>query len=154
MSVTTFGSALSKIGVTVPEHLLADAEVPVMTGPQSQGDLIIIPAKDDSYDISTVELQPVPDGGIQVVVGEATGHTHWLHRGFESPGITFGRVDEVDSNSVLNGASLIEGVVHVPEGEVAELIHTDEHGCNAMGPGTYVIRGKREFSDAIARVAD
>lgn len=32
--------------------------------------------------------------------------------------------------------------------------HTDEHGANAMGPGTYVVRGKREEADAIRRVAD
>jgi hypothetical protein len=42
----------------------------------------------------------------------------------------------------------------VPEGETADLIHTDEHGCNTMGPGLYVIRGKRERADEIRRVAD
>ena len=49
---------------------------------------------------------------------------------------------------------LVLAVVSVPDGESAELIHTDEHGCNAMGPGDYVIRGKRELAEEIRRVAD
>lgn len=142
---TTFAQALGKIGVTIPDHLVADAEVPVLTGVQAQGDLIIVPAALDPFDVRRVELAPVPDAGVQVVTGEATGNTHWLHRGFESPGVLWGRV---------TGHELVECVVMVPEGESAELIHTDEHGANAMGPGTYVVRGKCEEADAIRRVAD
>lgn len=142
---TTFAEALGKIGVTIPDHLVADAEVPVLTGVQAQGDLIIVPAKLDAFDITKVTLAAVTEKGIQVVVGEATGNTHWLHRGFESPGVTWARV---------TNHNLVLGVVHVPDGESAELIHTDEHGCNAMGPGDYVIRGKQELADEIRRVAD
>lgn len=139
MTATTFKTALDKIGVTVPAHLIADAEVPVLTGPQTQGDLMIIP-------ISThrAKLAPLPAKGHQVVVGEATGNTHWLHRGFDSPGVEFARVDK--------GLTLV--VVRVPEGQTAELIHTDEHGANAMGPGLYAINGKREQADEIRRVVD
>ena len=136
---TTFAQALAKIGVSLPDHLVADAEIPVLTGPQPQGDLMIIPIKS-----TTAKLVPVPQKGHQVVVGEATGNTHWLHRGFDSPDVKFGRVD--------NGLSLV--VVSVPEGQSAELIHTDEHGANAMGPGLYVINGKREQADIIRRVTD
>jgi len=142
---TTFADALNKIGCTIPGHLVADAEVPILTGVQAQGDLIIVPANLDDYDTSKVTLVAVPDKGAQVVAGEATGNTHWLHRGFESPGVTWARV---------TGHDLVLAVVHVPEGESAELIHTDEHGCNAMGPGDYVIRGKQELADQIRRVAD
>lgn len=142
---TTFAEALGKIGVTIPDHLIADAEVPVLTGVQAQGDLIVVPAGSDDFDASRVTLEAVTDKGIQVVVGEATGNTHWLHHGFDSPGVRFARVTNHD---------LVIGVVDVPEGESAELIHTDEHGANAMGPGTYVIRGKRELADEIRRVAD
>lgn len=149
MSATTFGEALEKIGVSLPAHLVADAEVPVLTGPQTQGDLMIVPAEDDVFDIRLVKLEPVPDNGVQVVRGEATGNTHWLHRGMESTGVMFGRV--------VNDA-LVLGVVHVPVGETAELIHTDEHGCNAMGrpveAGDFVLRGKQEMADQIRRVAD
>lgn len=145
MSATTFGEALGKIGATLPAHLVADAEVPVLTSPQPQGDLFINPAANDDFDASMVTLVPVPDCGVQVVTGEATGNTHWLHRGFDSPDVLWGRV---------TGHELVECVVEVPEGQSAELIHTDEHGCNAMGPGLYVIRGKRELAEEIRRVAD
>lgn len=139
MSGTTFAEAVAKIGVTLPAHLVADAEVPVLTGPQTQGDLIIVPIA--SHSASLVEL---PAQGHQVVVGEATGNTHWLHRGFDSPDVKFARVDQ----------GLTAVVVFVPEGQTAELIHTDEHGANAMGPGLYAINGKRELADEVRRVTD
>lgn len=141
---TTFAEALAKIGVTIPDHLIADAEVPVLTGPQPQGDLLIIPSEMEAFDTDGLEWQEVSRDGVQVVVGEATGNTHWLHRGFDSPGVQWIRID----------VELILAAVLVPEGQSAELIHTDEHGANAMGPGCYVIRGKREMADQIRRVAD
>lgn len=144
---TTFAQALDKIGVTIPDHLVADAEVPVLTGPQGQGDLMVVPAGMDDYPARDAVLEPVPPAGVQVVVGEATGNTHWLHRGFESPGVRWSRVTRSRDDLVL-------AVVQVPQGQSAELIHTDEHGANAMGPGLYVIRGKRELADEIRRVAD
>ena len=139
MTATTFASGLAKIGVTVPDHLIADAEVPVLTGPQTQGDLMIIPITGHP-----AELVELPAAGHQVVVGEATGNTHWLYRGFDSEGVKFARVDE----------GLTAVVVFVPEGQTAELIHTDEHGVNAMGPGLYAINGKRELAEEVRRVTD
>ena len=35
----TYGAALALVGVVVPDHLSAQTEVPVLTGPQAQGDL-------------------------------------------------------------------------------------------------------------------
>lgn len=141
---TTYADALNKIGASIPPHLIADAEVPVLGGVQAQGDLLIVPAGMDRIDIEKVHWEPVTDRGVQVVVGEATGNTHWLHRGFESPGVRWARIDQ----------GLLLAVVSVPEGQSAELIHTDEHGANAMGAGCYVIRGKQELADQIRRVAD
>jgi hypothetical protein len=37
------------------------------------------------------------------------------------------------------------GWLEVPTGQSAQLIHTDEHGANGIGPGTYEIRRKREI---------
>lgn len=139
----TYGSALALAGVTVPEHLQADAEVPVLTGPQAQGDLIVYPA--DAPD--TLPWQPVPDAGVQVVHGEATGNTHWLHRGFDSPDVQWAR-------TARDADDLVIGYVRIPEGQSAQLIHTDEHGANGIGAGTYAIHGKREQADVIRRVAD
>lgn len=139
----TYGTALALAGVTVPDHLTADAEVPVLTGVQAQGDLIVFPATEAALP-SDVEFKTVPAAGVQVVHGEATGNTHWLHAGFDSPGVLWARVDE--------GVRI--GFVRVPEGESAQLIHTDEHGANGIGPGLYAIHGKREQADEIRRVAD
>lgn len=135
----TFEEALTKVGVTVPDHLTADAEVPVLTGVQAQGDLLIVPIKS-----TKAELKAVPDEGVQVVFGEATGNSHFLHRGFDSPGVEYARV--------TTGQCI--AVVKVPDGQSAHLIHTDEHGSNAMGPGLYGIHEKREQADEIRRVTD
>jgi len=135
----TYADALTKVGATVPEHLIADAEVPVLTGPQAQGDLLIVPIAG-----TTADLQAVPDEGVQVVFGEATGNSHYLHRGFESPGVEYARV--TDGQCIA--------VVRVPDGQSAQLIHTDEHGSNGIGPGLYGIHEKREQADQIRRVTD
>jgi hypothetical protein len=41
--VHTYGSALGLVGVSVPGHLAAEAEVPILSGPQCQGDVMVIP---------------------------------------------------------------------------------------------------------------
>lgn len=140
MTAVTYADALAKVGVSVPEHLIADAEVPVLTGPQAQGDLLIIPTTIPAG----VNLESVPAQGVQVVFGEATGNSHFLHQGFDSPGVTFARTNQ-DLQLV---------VVHVPEGQSAQLIHTDEHGANGIGPGDYAIHQKREMREEITRVID
>lgn len=42
----------------------------------------------------------------------------------------------------------------VPEGQTAQLIHTDEHGAAGIGPGLYAIHEKREQADQERRVSD
>ncbi|GIJ60768.1 hypothetical protein [Virgisporangium aurantiacum] len=127
----TYGSALALIGTGVPDHLVADAEVPVLTGPQAQGDLLVFRRAAPS----TVEWRALPAAGLRLVDGEATGNTHWLHAGFASPGVRW-------AASTLGPQRL--GFLFVPPGETALLIHTDEHGANGVGPGTYVVHRKRE----------
>jgi hypothetical protein len=141
----TYDSALALIGVTVPEHLDAGAQVPVLTGPQAQGDLLIVPEEPGPGQgkKKAATWTAVSAEGVQVVRGEATGNTHWLHAGFDSPGVRWRRIDDGD---------LVLGYVRVPPGESALLIHTDEHGANGIGPGTYAIRGKRELGLAVRAV--
>lgn len=137
---TTIEEALTKVGATVPPHLL-DAVFPEpITTVQAQGDLLIIPAEMPA----SVKLETVPDAGVQVVFGQATGNSHWLHRGFESKGVKFARVS--------SGQRIMLFVV--PEGQTAELIHTDEHGIALVGPGSYAIHEKREQADSERRVSD
>jgi hypothetical protein len=127
----TFTSALALVGVQVPEHLQAEAEVPVLRGPQAQGDLMIFPAEPPAR----VEWTALPAGGVPVIHGEATGNTHWLHPGFDSPGVRWAPVEN----------KLTLGYLEVPDGQSALLIHTDEHGANGVGPGTYTVHRKREL---------
>jgi hypothetical protein len=143
---TTFEEALALAGVTVPDHLIAQAEVPVISDqPQRQGDVSIwpiawLPKGEHPSELELSLAMPIPDEGIAVVRGEATGNTHLLH----GAGCRW--------LAKIGGVML--GALVVPEGTEALLIHTDEHGANAMGPGTYVMKGKREQQDEIRRVAD
>jgi hypothetical protein len=155
--VHTYRSALDLVGVSVPGHLVAEAEVPVLTGPQCQGDVMIIPLGDggDVGDGAGGDVggdvggapggEVVADAGVRVVRGEATGNTHWLHRGFASPGVRW---------AATSDDPLELGRLWVPPGESALLIHTDEHGANGIGPGGYVLHGKREQAGVTRRVAD
>jgi hypothetical protein len=136
----TYQQALDLVGVSVPAHLVADAEVPILTGPQAQGDLLVVPVA--SID---VDLQTVPDAGVQVVFGEATGNSHFLHRGFDSPDVQYARVEDGD---------LVLAFLRVPAGQNAQLIHTDEHGSAGIGAGDYAIHAKRELREEITRVQD
>ena len=135
----TYATALSVHGIQIPEHLTKDAEVPTLTGLQAQGDIVIIPT--DTVD--TRNMLPVPSAGIQVINGESAGNTHWLDAGFDSPGVMWSSLDNQDL-----------GILHVPNGQCAVLTHTDEHGANAMGPGTYILRRQREQADQIQYVID
>ena len=129
----TYGAALAAHQITVPEHLVAQAEVPVLGGMQRQGDLLIDPDHDGEA------VTPIPQTGVQLVVGEATGNTHWL----DGPGCFF---DRAEGHAV--------GVVTVPAGLVAVITHTDEHGANALAPGTYTVKRARVQGDEIRVVAD
>lgn len=137
--MTTFGAMLEKHSITIPAHILADAEVPVLTGAQRQGDVGIFPT--DRLTLKG-ELAPVPVGGVQVVRGEAGGHTHWL----DGSG-------DVRYAAAPSGGLLL-GELVVGDGSTAWLTHEDEHGSNAIGPGSYRLTGKREQADEIRRVTD
>jgi hypothetical protein len=140
----TYAHALALVGVGVPAHLAADATIPVLTGPQAQGDLLVVPAGAPDG----LTWQPVAAEGVQVVHGEATGNTHWLHRGFGSSGIRWAwPARDADD-------ALVAGYLSVPHGESALLIHTDEHGANGIGPGRFAVRRKREADASAERFVE
>jgi hypothetical protein len=136
----TYATALARSGVSVPDHLVADALVPILTGPQAQGDLMVVPMPDSP---AGLDWRTVPDEGIQVIHGEDTGNTHWLHRGLGAPAVRWA--------SDADGVRL--GYLDVPPGQTALLIHTDEHGANGVGPGRYAIHRKRAQQVRLARTA-
>lgn len=142
----TFADALGKHSVAIPEHLVADAEVPVLTGPQRQGDVAIIP-RPALGAAESAQCAEVPAEGIAVVRGESTtGANSHILDAVDGP-VFWRPAERTDADTLL-------GTLHVPEGSTATLTHTDEHGANAIGPGTFVVRGKRELADEIRRVAD
>lgn len=144
MTTMTLSAALARHNITAADDALAEIEVPVLTGAQRQGDVLILP-RPPLGAAERSQMIAVPREGVAVVRGEATGNTHLLDA-------ATGVVLWAASNP--RDADLTLGVLHVEHGAVANLLHTDEHGCNAIGPGTYVLHGKREMADEIRRVAD
>lgn len=127
-------SVMTDHGVAVPEHLEADAEIPLICGLQVQGDIAIVPTR-PGLDTGT----PVPPAGVPVVRGEAGGNTHLL---------------VADGAVSWRPASDVElGTVTVDDGAAAYLLHP-EHGANGLAPGTYRLRRQREQADQIRTVAD
>ena len=133
--MTTYQTILDRHQVAIPAHLEAQAEVPVLTGPQRQGDVFILPQR-HGVDDGT----PIPAEGVVVVRGEAGGNTHLLTA---DGGATWRPV--VGSQDC--------GVLNVPQGASAWLIHP-EHGANGIGPGSYILRRQRQQADEIRLVAD
>lgn len=131
----------------VLDLLTAEAEIPVITGrPVPQGDVILIPA-DGQVPAATV---PLPPAGAELVRGQG-GNVHLL----------LGRVLWAAG---VEGAQTI-GTVTVPPGETGYLAHGDgtplsalsrdaEHGVQAFGPGTWVVRRQREQADEVRQIAD
>ena len=121
--------------VELPAHLVADAEIPVLTGMQRQGDLLVIPHRPGAD-----AGQPVPAEGVPVVRGEAGGNTHLL--------VAAGTV----AWRPVAQAGTDLGTVTVTDG-AAYLLHP-EHGAQGIAPGCYLIRRQREQADELRIVAD
>lgn len=136
--MTTYAEVLGLHEIAIPEHLEAQAEIPVLSGLQVQGDVAIVPTRPSAR----VAVE-VPADGVAVVRGESGGHTHLL--------IGDGPVLWQPVTPQPGGLDL--GLVTVPEGATAFLLHP-EHGANAMGPGNYVLRRQREQADEIRLVQD
>lgn len=132
--MNTYADVLTKHDVEIPAHLVAGAEIPIVSGPQRQGDVIVLPTREGKV----ANLKPIPAEGIVVVRGEAGGNTHLLVGGGEwAPNTT-------DPS--------IQGTLVVGE-ESAYLIHP-EHGAQGIGKGSYIVRRQREQADEIRLVAD
>lgn len=125
-------------GVEIDPHLDREATVPVSTGLQRQGDVIVIPAP--VARVGWTASRVVPREGVPVVRGEAGGNTHLLLAGGTV------RYDPAPADLTL-------GVLTVEEGATAYLAHP-EHGYAGIGPGTYVLRRQREQADQIRMVTD
>jgi len=132
--VQTLTEVLSPHGVEIPSHLEAQAEIPVLTGLQRQGDVIVKPHRKGQV----ANLRPVPAQGIPVVRGESGGNTHLLVGG--------GLWAENRTDVAIMGTLVVER-------EPAYLIHP-EHGATGIGPGSYTIERQQEQRDIARLVAD
>jgi hypothetical protein len=124
-------------GIDVDPHLDRDLTIPILTGMQRQGDIIVIP------DPAAKATTPVPPAGTAVVRGENGGHTHAV--------VADGPVAcDIRTPNVWD---LTLATLTVPAGSVAWLAHP-EHGYMGIGPGSYTIRRQREQADELRMVAD
>ena len=136
--MNTLTTLARRHNVELNEHLIADAEVPVLTGVQRQGDVLVVPTRKGAETGS-----PVPPEGVAVVRGENGGNTHLL---VADGAVTWRAVRP-------QRGSLALGVVTVEGGATAYLAHP-EHGFMGIGAGTYRISRQREQADEIRVVAD
>lgn len=136
MSTLTVGQMQDRTGVAVTTGHDLDFDIPVLTGLQRQGDVIVVPAK-------VTATEAVPATGTPVVVGESGGNTHAIY----PDGPVRCEVFAASARD-LRVACLV-----VPDGSVAYLGHP-EHAFNGIGPGTYELRRQREMADELRVVAD
>lgn len=143
--MNTHSTILERAGISAPDAALADIDVPVLAGAQRQGDVGIWPCAPLAK-AQLDRMTAVPADGIAIVRGETTGgNAHILHA---DGAVLWAPADP------RSGDLIAIGTLHVPDGAVAWLIHTDEHGVQGIGPGAYRVTGKREQAEEARRVAD
>lgn len=135
MTTRTMNQLIEATGLDVLTELDRQVEIPLLSGAQRQGDVLVIPAK---ISAST----PVPKSGTPVVRGENGGNTHAI----QADGEVY--CDVLDPSP----RNLAVARLTVKSGE-AVLCHP-EHGFNRIAPGSYEIRRQREMAEEIRMVAD
>lgn len=136
----TLQEAITRYGVDVDPHHQREATIPITSGLQAQGDVMVVPAS-MTLPVATA---PVPPAGVAVVRGEAGGNTHLLL----ADGPVF-----FDPATSRSSAELVLGVLTVPVGSTGYLAHP-EHAYSGIAPGVYELRRQREQADEIRMVAD
>lgn len=135
--MATTAELIEATGVAVCTEQDFDIDIPVHSGVQRQGDVLVRPA-------SVAATTPVPATGTPVVRGENGGNTHAI---YAADGPVF---CDVQAGSAQD---LRVAVLSVPEGSTAYLGHP-EHGYMGIGPGDYEIRRQREMAEELRMVAD
>jgi len=138
--MTTYADIATRTGTTIPEHLLAQAEIPVLPR-VIQGDVMIIPTTDTPR-----RTKPIPVGseGVNVVQGDIGRNRHILSPGLDS--------SIVWAPGVVTDPDRDYGHLTVTSG-TAVLTHTGEHGSVAVPEGTYRVLGQLD-PQTRRRVAD
>jgi len=121
---------------------VVDVEVPVLCGPQRQGDVFVFPAGMAAATTPTADTRDVHPA-VEVVDGGTARHNHTL---VAAPGAA-------SWTPARDADGLAIGIVTVADGEVCYLSH-DEHSTLGLAPGAYVIRRQREQAESQRLVAD
>lgn len=122
-------------GLEVLDHLALDIVVPVISGLQAQGDLIVVPHAMLAGAVTTTlwtRTVPVPRSGVELLRSAGGGNPHSLVA--DDGTCTW-------SSPVRDTRGLALGILDC--GVTAYLIHP-EHGASGIAPGRYVIGRQRE----------
>lgn len=138
MRSTTLGMAIDRHGVDVHEHLDREFQIPVLSAPQRQGDVMVVPLAAGRQASTGVGRD-----GFPVVRGENGGNTHLL---LAEGDVRFDSLPVSPTNLAL-------GTLTVGEEATAWLAHP-EHGYLGIAPGSYELRRQREQADELRLVAD
>ncbi|MFD6673989.1 hypothetical protein ACFWDA_06375 [Rhodococcus zopfii] len=127
-------------GIDVFDYLDGEVSVPVVDGPQAQGDLIVVPHAMLAGVVTPhpwTRSLPVPPSGIELLRSAAGGNPHSLVA--DEGACTW-------TGPVADPRGLALGIVEVTG--VAYLIHP-EHGATGIAPGRYVVGRQRERSSGL-----
>jgi hypothetical protein len=126
---------IRRYGVDVGTHLDRDADIPVLTAPQVQGDVSVRPVRRRRQAVT-----PLPPQGVVIATGRE-GHEHRL-----LPGPA--RFDPAAGPA----RSLLRiGTLTVPA-DCEQYVAHDQHGYLGIGPGTYELGRQREWTPPPARI--
>ena len=137
----THAEVAARTGTTIPPHLIAQAEVPVTKRGWRQGDVYVIAIKPEQYEPPAGDGISLTGAGHKVVAGDADRNSHILN----GDGTFF----PAPSGSLADYGTLV-----VPEGGLAVLTHTGEHGSVAFGPGCWRVWGQVSHEAELRRAAD
>ncbi|PPK68548.1 hypothetical protein V5P93_004344 [Actinokineospora auranticolor] len=128
------GQLLDHTGLDVLDHLEREVAVPVIDGPQAQGDLIVLPAVELAYVKPWRESgwSQVPPEGVDLIRGGNGANPHTL---VGDPGTCRFTWEVRDSLGLA--LALLENTAPV------YLIHP-EHGGTGIAPGRWVVRRQQE----------
>ena len=146
ITVKTLAQLTAQHGFGVLEHLEAEAQVPVLSGLQAQGDLFIIPvshAGADRIRRRSGERVEIPLAGIAAIEAIGGGHEHRL---FASQPCTAWWTPLGSGQDI--------GLLECDEPVYSLHVEHGAAGIAASGPDAYVLRRQREQADEERLVAD
>ncbi|RPA58971.1 hypothetical protein EF294_14120 [Gordonia oryzae] len=140
-AMQTLADLTEKSGLGVLDHLDTALPVPVTTGLQAQGDLLVVPWRMVAPEMHTVRWSAssasVPRAGIELLRSAGGGNPHTL---LADGACTWTQPHFVDDVILTLGV--------IDASSVAYLLHP-EHGASGIAPGRYVIRRQREAAEEL-----